>query len=85
MKNDRVWSLIALRLTGEIKSAEMEELDQLLELNPDLENLMQLISQWCTETYPGNEAEIADAWQRHLQRLQNKEKEGSDAGTNSKI
>ena len=75
MENDRLWNLIALRLTGEIKLAEMEELNELLQHNPDLENLIQLISQWCHATYPDNESEINDAWQRHLERLRNKEKE----------
>jgi hypothetical protein len=82
MENDRVWNLIGLRLTGEINPPEMEELNELLQHNPALENLLQLIAQWCSATYPRNETEINEAWQRHLQRLQNKEKEGP--GVNSK-
>lgn len=76
MENDRVWTLIALRLTGEMKPAELEELNQLMQHNPALENVVQLISQWRNTTHPENETEINQAWQRHLKRLQNKEKEG---------
>ena len=76
MEQDRISNLFARWLTEEILPAELEEFNELLQNNPDLEYYTQVISQWWNAPPQENESGIIEAWQKHLERLRNKEEEG---------
>ncbi|GAB2811783.1 hypothetical protein [Ferruginibacter profundus] len=69
-QQDHVWQLIAAYLTGEASPEALQELQQIIQIDPGLKNTMALLADfWQTKTGE-NTAEINDAWAKQLQRMQ---------------
>jgi transmembrane sensor len=76
MERDRIWTLMARKLAGEITSEEQTELEQFLRTNPDIHFPLQTISDlWIPDTYDldpeAPDAESEAAYEAHLVRLRN--------------
>ncbi|MHA4844644.1 FecR family protein [Flavitalea antarctica] len=76
MVRDRIWTLMARKLAGEITSEEQTELEQFLRTNPDIHFPLQTISDlWVPDTYDMDpeepDAESEAAYEAHLVRLRN--------------
>ncbi|MGG9962775.1 hypothetical protein [Ferruginibacter sp. SUN106] len=69
-QQDHVWQLIAGYLTGEASAEALQELQQIVNSDPDLKNTIALLADfWQTKTEE-NSAEMHDVWAKHLQRIQ---------------
>ena len=80
MDQDRIWTLLALKLTGEATPQELQELDSLLQQFPGASHSAELFDKLFSpeQTPPGKEAE--DAYSRHLQRMKTMQDELSAFG-----
>jgi putative ABC transport system permease protein len=81
----RIWRLIGRRMAGEASAAELQELQNLLQYNPDMQYFVEMLSQPGRPVEELNEQEIERIYERHMQRLelkmQEKERAGQPAGT----
>ncbi|HVW58828.1 MAG TPA: FecR domain-containing protein [Puia sp.] len=64
------WNLIAKKLTGEASPEELRELEELLRNNPELHYPMQTISDLWDPTDPRDQQIAEEAFNRHLDRMQ---------------
>jgi transmembrane sensor len=76
MEQDRIWTLMARKLAGEITGEEQTELEQFLRTNPDIHFPLQTISDlWVPDTYDIDpeepDAETEAAYEAHIERLRN--------------
>lgn len=72
MRNERIWELMARKMSGEASSEELEELDQALKINPHLHFSVQAFSDLWKHSSQKSLSESKQAYQRHLAKLQNK-------------
>jgi transmembrane sensor len=71
MNKDRFWELISLKLSGEAKEEELEELETLLKANPEESlRLETLYTIWGTH-HSSQAGQKKEAFNRHMQRLSN--------------
>ncbi|GAO42772.1 FecR family protein [Flavihumibacter petaseus] len=68
MTQDRLWELLAKKLSGEATLPELEELQQLLRKSPDMHYPLQTISDLWFLT-PNQPEDTQAAYERHLNRL----------------
>ncbi|HET6256304.1 MAG TPA: FecR family protein [Puia sp.] len=69
MDQDKIWTLLAKKLSGEATASELTELEAVLRANPNLHySLQPLIDLWQTDTSP-DKAIGKQAFDRHLQRM----------------
>lgn len=74
MKNDRFWELLARKMSGEISSGELEELDYLLRTNPHLHFSIQAIADlW---NYSATRLQTADNQQNYEKLLKKMQQSG---------
>ncbi|WEK37068.1 MAG: DUF4974 domain-containing protein [Candidatus Pseudobacter hemicellulosilyticus] len=68
---DRIWELMARKLAAEASSAEMQELDQLLRVHPDLHVPVQTITDlWRYRAENSDVTVLEEAYNHHLNRMQ---------------
>lgn len=72
MSTDRIWELMARKLAEEASPAELQELEHLLRVNPDLHLSVQTITDlWQhRREWPTNAAMLEDAWHKHISRME---------------
>jgi hypothetical protein len=68
MNEDRLWSLLALKLAGEASEEEVRELDIILKENPGMQQLVDTFIKIWNASKPASN-ETAAAYARHLRRL----------------
>jgi ferric-dicitrate binding protein FerR (iron transport regulator) len=70
MKNDRIWELMARKMSGEISSGEIEELEQILREQPHLHFSMQAFADLWRHagTSPLDPQSLA-AYNRHIEKI----------------
>jgi transmembrane sensor len=69
MDNERIWNLIAKKLSGEASSIEKKELETILRLDPDLHySLEALHEMWKHQTEP-DPVQAEKAFQKHQDRM----------------
>ncbi len=66
---DRIWELIARKLSGEASQEELRELDNLLRSHPELHIPVQAVNDLWPRKAPVNDAATAAAWERHRERM----------------
>jgi transmembrane sensor len=71
LQDQRLWVLVGLKLCKEATPQELEELDALLQENPEYLQRMALLEKLWKSSNQGSTAEIDEAFDRHLQRLNN--------------
>ncbi len=71
MSTDRVWELLARKLAGEASGAELQELDHLIRVNPELHLSMQTITDLWYNKLPSDmgASGLAEAYHKHLERM----------------
>ena len=69
LQDQRIWLLISLKLSGEATKAELEELDVLLQQDPDLAKTADDIQRLWEKKPQVTSGETEDAFARHFQRL----------------
>lgn len=69
-KQNRIWKLMGRKLAGNISSEELQELESLLEKNPDHHFLLDLLLEKKESTASSNSEVSEKYFQRHMQRLQ---------------
>jgi ferric-dicitrate binding protein FerR (iron transport regulator) len=69
MSTDRIWTLIARKLTGEASANELSELEQLIRENPEIHLQLQAVTETWGKEHPNNEMETHAAYERHLNKL----------------
>lgn len=67
---ERIWELMARKLSGEASQEELRELDSLLRNHPELHIPVQAVNDLWPRKAAGADPETAAAWQRHLTRMQ---------------
>lgn len=72
MKNERIWELMARKMSGEASSEELEELDLILRNNPHLHFSVQAFADLWKHSSYRNLAESKDAYDRHLDKMRDK-------------
>lgn len=73
MSTERIWELMARKLAQEASGNELEELEQLLRTHPEYHVPIQSITDmWQQADSPVEEAELAAAYQQHVDRMQAK-------------
>ena len=72
MTDEKLWLLVSLQLSGEATPAELEELQVLLQQDPQAEARVAVFQHiWKTRHAAGADAGRAMSYDRHLQRLSN--------------
>lgn len=70
MKNDRIWELMARKMSGELSSGELEELEKILRDNPHLHFSVQAFSDlWRHSSSAQAGPEATEAYYRHLMKM----------------
>ncbi|HEX8462866.1 MAG TPA: FecR family protein [Segetibacter sp.] len=70
MKDERIWQLVSLKLSGEASPEELTELDSLIKSNPNIGFQIILLEQvWKSKNE--TDADTDQAFNKHLQRLSN--------------
>jgi transmembrane sensor len=64
-----VWNLMAKKLSGEASPEELQELERLLQGNPDLHSPMQVIAELWNQAAPDDRQTAENAFDRHLDRM----------------
>ena len=73
MSADRIWKLIARKLSQEASQEELQELDQLLRNHPDLHFPIQTISDiWQSQSQQDESSSLENHYQDHIQQMLNK-------------
>lgn len=72
MSTDRIWELMARKLAEEASAAELQELDKLLRVNPELHLSIQTIADLWQQQNPeqSNTSDREAAYQKHVERMQ---------------
>ncbi|HTE24438.1 FecR family protein [Flavitalea sp.] len=86
MEQDRIWTLMARKLAGEITAEEQTEMEQFLRTNPDIHFPLQTISDlWVPDTYNEDpeepDPETEAAYEAHIERLRNAHPATQKSGT----
>jgi transmembrane sensor len=72
MIDEKLWLLVSLRLSGEATPAELEELQVLLQQDPQMVTRVTVLENiWKTRHAAGTDTGKAMSYDRHLQRLSN--------------
>src|SRR5258705_4020135 len=72
MTDEKLWLLVSLQLSGEATPAELEELQVLLQQDPQAETRVAVFQDiWKTRHAAGADAGKAMSYDKHLQRLSN--------------
>lgn len=72
MVNDRIWTLLTRKLSGEASTTELEELDQLLSDQPALQSNIQNISHWWDTNYEADQEFLEATYLQHVERMKAK-------------
>jgi transmembrane sensor len=66
---ERVWNLMAKKLSGETSPEELQELERLLQSNPDLLAQAKILAEMWNQAAPDDRQAAEDAFDRHLDRM----------------
>jgi hypothetical protein len=69
-EEDRIWHLIALQLAGEACNEELQELDDLLKVNPDKYYMHEILHNAWGIPEVKNKEETAQAFERLLKKME---------------
>lgn len=69
MKNERIWELMARKMSGEASSEELEELDLILRTNPHLHFSVQAFADLWKHSSYRNLTESKQAYERHFEKM----------------
>ena len=69
MKNERIWELMARKMSGEASSEELEELDLILRNNPHLHFSVQAFADLWKHSSYRDLTESKQAYERHLDKM----------------
>jgi transmembrane sensor len=70
MKNDRIWELVARKMSGEASPGELEELEQALRSHPHLHFSIQAFAElWRHSSSQSTHPESLQAYERHIRNL----------------
>jgi putative ABC transport system permease protein len=84
-EQDRIWELMARKLSGDATQQELEELEQLLQKYPDSTYSFQLFEDLLKPSGQNeNTGEAEDAFNKHMQRMGRKETDKLIAGSLAK-
>ncbi len=72
MTNDRIWILLARKLSGEATSTELEELDQLSEHSPNAEKVIEQVGDWWSLDVGADTEFLEATYFAHLERMKDK-------------
>src|SRR6476620_87216 len=70
MLQDRTWLLIGRKMAAEASPQELKELEEILKHNPELYFSLQALTEFWQQSPTANSAEIEEAYQNHLARMQ---------------
>ena len=71
MENEKFWLLVSLKLSGEAVPAELQELHELLQQQPELGLQLEAFEKIWQQRHEGFYADTDDPYDKHLQRLSN--------------
>jgi len=71
MNEERFWLLVSLKLSGEATTSEIAELEDLLQLHPELGMRTELLGQAWSSKSASPDFQLDVAYNRHMQRLSN--------------
>jgi transmembrane sensor len=71
MENEQFWLLVSLKLSGEATAAELQELQLLLQEQPELGLQQEAFEKIWQQRHAGFYTDTNDAYNKHLQRLSN--------------
>lgn len=69
MLHNRTWLLMARKLANEASADELRELETILRANPELHFTLQALSDLWQQHHPSNAAELEQAYEAHLDRM----------------
>ncbi len=69
MKKDRIWTLLSRKLSGEATNAELHELEELLQLYPDVELPANLVTEYWNIPAEADPDFLEATYHLHTQRL----------------
>src|SRR4051812_45990753 len=69
MNSDRIWTLLARKITGEISTEEREELEALLKENPQVHLKIQSVEESWNKNESPDDEQTAQAYERLTDRL----------------
>ena len=69
MAEEKIWNLIAKKLSGEASEAELKELEQLLRNNPDLHYPVQTVIDLWKSDNRFDQEQAHEAFRRHVERM----------------
>lgn len=72
MLQDRTWLLIGRKMAAEASPQELKELEEILKNNPELHFSIQALTEFWYQSPSASAAEIEQAYQNHLERMQSK-------------
>jgi len=68
----RLWHLIGRKMAGEASTEELRELQSLVKNDPELRSFMVVLGDLWNASEKQDEFKVEQAWQRHMQRLNQK-------------
>lgn len=71
MNEERFWELVALELSGEARTEELQELELLLQVNPELGFRKDMFTTVWNAKHADNKAMQPSSFNKHMQRLSN--------------
>lgn len=72
MQVERIWLLIARKMSNEASTEELKELDLLLRKDPDQHFNIEVLERIWEKTEESNTEDVEECYQKHLQRMQNR-------------
>lgn len=72
MENDRIWTLLTRKLSGEATPTELRELEKLLSLYPDSKKTINSLSQSWSSGIPTDSEFLEATYLQHLERMKAK-------------
>lgn len=69
MVNERIWTLLTRKLSGEASATELEELQLLLSRNPYSAQMIQQVSEWWAGNHEADEEFLEATYLQHIERM----------------
>ena len=83
LQDQRLWLLISLKLSGEVTIEELEELEAILNSDPEIKRKAEMLKKLWESSGQASAQQAEDSFDRHLQRLNSKVFDLSNEGTTS--
>lgn len=68
-EENRIWNLIARKLSGEATAEELKELEDTRHQDSETNNYVEFLSSWWMMSEKANQEEINKAFQNHMERM----------------